>query len=373
MSETIRCPLDDCGWAFDPAPSPLGADLSDVVREMIQNCRDQAIGHELRRHFANHDPRDILRTIGRLHAEHIKVADALAEITVKLHDNRAPGEDIVQTVLRIRTERDSLVERLAKAESERQCDRGDDDFMRILLLRAELDEARESRFRWAEEAAHLQAERDLDICKARERLIETSQRFDEQFQAVKGERDGLRARIQGGLPPDWARQLAACPSSGAGVDLVRSWLVNAQPVELYRNRNARTLAIDTLGLTGDDQRLPMLDLVRRFVDGLNEERESRFAWAREADRLEAELARAVDQGNGIAAGLLGLFINGEHGQPGYEAVRSRWMARTELQQRCDDLAAWRQGWSRSATSNETGEDLQCAAEDASRFESGEVR
>lgn len=232
---TIICPLDDCGWAFDPAPAPLGADLSDVVREMIQNCRDQAIGYELRRHFANHDPRDILRTIGRLHAEHIKVDDALAEIAVKLHDNRAPGETIVQTVLRIRTERDSLVERLAKAESERgraeqrfqqQCGRGDDDFMRILRLRAELDEARESRFRWAEEAAHLQAERELYICKARERLIETSQQFDTQLQAAKGERDGLRAQVRAGrgFPPDWERQLAACPSSGAGVDLVRSWL-----------------------------------------------------------------------------------------------------------------------------------------------------
>lgn len=143
---TIPCPLDDCGWAFDAAPSPLGADAPDAVRKLAHNCHDMAIGYELRRHFASHDPRDILRTIGRLVAEHAKFAEAIAEMAVELRDSTAPGEDIVATVLRIRDERDNLHEIVHGAPDTMQTQREN------VELRAENERLRESRFAWAAEA-----------------------------------------------------------------------------------------------------------------------------------------------------------------------------------------------------------------------------
>lgn len=71
-------------------------------------------------------------------------------------------------------------------------------------------------------------------------------------------------------------------------------------------------------------------------------------WEREHNNTvlpyTTKLEDALDRGHAMLAGLLGKWINGERGHPGYEARRPRWMAETELDSRSREVAAWRVSW-----------------------------
>lgn len=82
----------------------------------------------------------------------------------------------------------------------------------------------------------------------------------------------------------------------------------------------------------------------RQVDATMEQGYEAVAAELEKTAAVRRLTVALEQGHTTIAGLLGLFVNGERGSPGYEARRPGWMAQTELDRRCAALGEWRASW-----------------------------